>query len=216
MFHIARLRAWWIGVFVLVIGMAVVQVRIAEANDHKVPGVPFANIDSKLDALQASVDALFPSLTVFPGDGVNGPGLAYRDNGDGTITDMNTGLMWEMKVGGGNSTTCLTALHGVNSRCTWNQASGDWIDDVNFELYAGYDDWRLANIKELMSIVDYGTVTPAIDPIFGPTAANRHWSLTSSASLPTRAWDLSFSSGVVLTGLKATDLFRVRAVRGGR
>ena len=83
MFHVARLHAWWIGVFVLVIGMAVVQVRIAEAHDHKVPGVPFANIDSKLDALQASVDALFPSLTVFPGDGVNGPGLAYRDNGEG-------------------------------------------------------------------------------------------------------------------------------------
>ena len=131
---------------------------------------------------------------------------------------MNTGLMWEMKVGGGGgSATCLTALHGVNSRCTWNQASGDWIDEVNFiENYAGYDDWRLANIKELMSIVDYGALTPAIDPIFGPTAATYYWSLTSSALLPDRAWDLSFSSGVVSTGLKATAQLGVRAVRGGR
>jgi hypothetical protein len=34
---------------------------------------------------------------VFPGDGVNGPPLSYRDNGDRTTTDLNTGLMWEQK-----------------------------------------------------------------------------------------------------------------------
>lgn len=219
MFHIVRSYAWWMSVFVLVMGMAIVRVGIAEANNHNVPEGPFANVDSKLDALQASVDALFPSLTVFPGDGVNGPGLAYRDNGDGTITDMNTGLMWEMKVGGGaGSATCLTQLHALNSLCTWFQASGAWIDDVNFELYAGYDDWRLPNIRELMSILDYGTSVPAIDPIFGPpTAATiRYWSLTSSAPFPARAWDGNFRNGVVGTGDKAGDLFRVRAVRGGR
>ena len=231
MFHIARSHAWWIGVFlfafVSVVGVAmIVPVGTAQADhwndydddddDYDYDDDDDGALSAKLKALQDSVDALFPSLTVFPGDGVNGPGLAYRDNGDGTITDMNTGLMWEMKVGGGDPFVCLSVLHGVNTRCTWDEASGDWIDDVNLELYAGYDDWRLANIRELMSILDYGTSLPAIDPIFGPTASSSYWTLTSSAPFPVRAWVMFFNSGAIGTGLKATDLARVRAVRGGR
>ncbi len=223
-FHIARSYAWLIGVFafafVSVVGVAIIfPVGTAQSGDlfeKLLGGDDHAALSAKLDALQGSVDALFPSLTIFPGDGVNGPGLAYRDNGDGTITDMNTGLMWETKVVGGNISNCFEVLHGVNTRCTWDEASGAWIDDVNFELYAGYDDWRLANIRELMSILDYGTSLPAIDPIFGPTASSSYWTLTSSAPFPVRAWVMFFNSGAIGTGLKATDLARVRAVRGGR
>lgn len=77
----------------------------------------------------------------------------YYDNGDGTITDRASGLMW-MKTDSGEGMDWETALTYANS-----------------SNYAGYDDWRLPNAKELQSIVDYSssphaTDFAAIDPIF--------------------------------------------------
>jgi hypothetical protein len=61
--------------------------------------------------------------------------------------------------------------------------------------YAGRHDWRIANIKELQSIVDYGTHNPAIDPTFpGATAVYSrdnvlpyYWSSTSQVDLLSNA-----------------------------
>ena len=77
----------------------------------------------------------------------------FLDNGDGTITDDATGLMWMQNDNG----------EGLN----WEDAL-NYVD--NFE-FAGYSDWRLPNAKELQSIVDYDrapsvTDSPAIDPLF--------------------------------------------------
>jgi len=83
----------------------------------------------------------------------------FVDNGDGTITDRRSGKMWEKKVDGGGMverTTCLSAPHDVNTRCTWHEATGDWIEAVNAEGgtgYAGYDDWRVPTIGELQDIL---------------------------------------------------------------
>jgi len=143
--------------------------------------------------------------------------LSYQGNGDGTVTDLNTGLMWEQKVAGGGG--CTTALHAVDATCLWAQATGAWIDAVNAEGgtgFAGYNDWRYPNVRELMSIVDYGTVTPAIDPNFGgATAAALYWSSSSFAFSPGNAWDVNFNFGLVSLAGKSLAL-RVRAVRGGR
>lgn len=77
----------------------------------------------------------------------------FVDNKDGTISDLATGLMWQMMDDG---------------------STRDWKEALEYceglEL-AGYDDWRLPNVKELQSIVDYGksvqtTGTPAIDDMF--------------------------------------------------
>lgn len=86
----------------------------------------------------------------------------FVDNGDGTITDQATGLTW-MQVDSGH----LKAGRAGDGRLTWAQALR-WAEDLT---YAGHDDWRLPNIKELHSIVDYTrcpavTNSPAIDPIF--------------------------------------------------
>ena len=80
----------------------------------------------------------------------------FSDNGDGTITDNATGLMWMQDDNG----------EGL----IWEDAL---IYAENYE-YAGYSDWRLPNVKELQSIVDY-TLSPAtsnsaaIDPLFNCT-----------------------------------------------
>jgi hypothetical protein len=80
----------------------------------------------------------------------------FHDNGDGTITDRATGLMWQKADSG----------KGMN----WGQALAY---AANFKL-AGHSDWRLPNAKELQSIVDYTrapaiTQSPAISPLFQVT-----------------------------------------------
>jgi hypothetical protein len=81
----------------------------------------------------------------------------FYDNGDGTITDSATGLMWKQDDDG----------QGM-----------EWQDALSYaenSTYAGYSDWRLPNAKELQSIVDYTrapavTNSPAIDPLFNCTS----------------------------------------------
>ena len=72
----------------------------------------------------------------------------FVDNGDGTVTDQTTGLMW-MQTDTGEGVDWETAL-----------AIADGA------TYAGYDDWRLPNVKELQSISDYSGVYPAINHNF--------------------------------------------------
>jgi hypothetical protein len=157
---------------------------------------------------------------VFPGDGVDGPALSYHDNGDGTFTDNNTLLMWEKKVLGVSVDTCSTTtnLHGADSTCTWAEATGAWIAAINAANLGGHSDWRIPNIKELQSIVDYSKSNPA-SSVPGSTAANDfltfYWSATTIVTNPIAAWTVDFISGDLVGWLKSLA-FPVRAVRGGR
>jgi len=104
----------------------------------------------------------------------------FVDNGDGTITDRSTALMWSRED---NS-------EGLD----WYEAL-DWVDKKNRESYLGYSDWRLPDVKELQSIVDYSrspdtTDSAAIDPVFDVTAVTNEagqqdypyfWSSTTHA-----------------------------------
>ena len=89
----------------------------------------------------------------------------FRDNGDGTITDRATGLIWT-KLDSGH----LKAGEKKDGKLNWEQALA-WAEDLQ---YAGHSDWRLPNAKELQSIVDYTrspdtTRSAAIDPVFNVT-----------------------------------------------
>lgn len=80
----------------------------------------------------------------------------FVDNGDGTISDVATGLMWQRADDG-------------NDR-NWKEALS-YAESLEF---GNHMDWRLPNAKELQSIVDYSrspqtTNSPAIDPIFQTT-----------------------------------------------
>jgi len=83
----------------------------------------------------------------------------FVDNGDETVNDNATGLMWSKSDNG----------YGL----TWEEALS-WVYLKNQENYLGYNDWRLPNAKELQSIVDYTrslqtTNSAAIDPVFNVT-----------------------------------------------
>ena len=86
-------------------------------------------------------------------------GNNFTNNGDGTITDSATGLMWSQNDSG----------TGLN----WEEALA-WVQTKNAAKYLDYNDWRLPNAKELQSIVDYTrspdtTASAAIDPLFNAT-----------------------------------------------
>ena len=92
----------------------------------------------------------------------------FVDNGNNTVTDKSTGLMW-IKFDSGNETFAL-----LLSNYTKSDGSLNWKEALNFAenlSFAGYDDWRLPNAKELHSILDYSrspdaTNSAAINPIF--------------------------------------------------
>lgn len=127
----------------------------------------------------------------------------FKDNGDGTITDMATGLMW-VKVGNGPGCNNGVAL-------AWSAAIA-FCEGLNF---AEHTDWRLPNIKELASIIDYSQKTPAIDLSFFPnTVSGDYWSGTTCIVSIDNAWFNRLSDGGVRYVVKTGSCY-VRPVRGG-
>lgn len=130
----------------------------------------------------------------------------FTDNGDGTITDNKTGLMWMQE------TAPHPHLSGSLHQMNWKDALS-YCENLE---YAGYSDWRLPNIKELDSIVDNSTYNPAIDTNFFPdTMSLYYWSSTTSSHYTGNAWLVDFYSGFGSNSGKSNTYY-VRAVRGGQ
>jgi hypothetical protein len=160
----------------------------------------------------------------------------FVDNGDGTITDTQTGLMWEKKSDDGS-------IHDKDNYYTWSTAFTTFLATVNAGAgFAGYTDWRLPSEegwnspftgpKELDSILAApypctGLSNPCVPPAFNTgctggctvtscscTQSNYYWSATSYVPLPGNAWDVGFDTGLVNPNDENSFIY-VRAVRGG-
>jgi len=134
----------------------------------------------------------------------------FIDNGNETITDNATGLMWVKEPGaiGGDFGSA-----GSPSTMYWNPALWNCISLT----YAGYSDWRLPNIAELRSLINFGIYNPAIDTTFFPyTQTSDYWSSTTSYQVTAYAWSVNFYHGGGYDANKMTSNFYVRPVRGGR
>lgn len=142
------------------------------------------------------------------------PALAsYIDNGDGTVTDTATVLMWEKcSWGQSNDTNCSGGAAGTY---TWQQALALAVT-ANAYNYKGHNDWRLPNVKELASIVKIDALNPAIDTTAFPnTIADWYWSSTPYTPNPAGAWLVDFNDGRNADVLQTNDL-HVRLVRSGQ
>ncbi len=124
-------------------------------------------------------------------------GPRFTNNGDGTITDNATGLMWVQEPGaiGGNFGSA-----GSPAKMTWNNA----IDECLALSYAGHSDWRLPNAHELNSLTDYGRISPGIDPIFTNTQNDYYWSSSTALGLVTSAWRIYFYEANIMAWAKTT------------
>jgi len=134
----------------------------------------------------------------------NGIWPSYTVNDDRTVTDNITGLQWQRVPSA--------------QLMTWKEAL-KYCDDLNL---AGYDDWRLPNVKELYSIAIPNRIYPAASEAFEfMNDGSYWWYWTSSndndyACCLHFAWAIDFGSGRVEPSIMGTKLerFRVRAVRG--
>jgi len=120
------------------------------------------------------------------------------DNGDGTVSDTSTGLMWQKATASGTY--------------TWKQALA-YCENLSL---AGHHDWRLPDRNELQSLVDYSRYNPSINTAYFPdTVASYYWSSTTNAYYTGYAWIVRFNFGIVLEYNK-TSYYYVRAVRSGQ
>lgn len=93
----------------------------------------------------------------YAGQDGNYQGLApaYQDNSDGTVTDLNTGLMWQQ-------TPDFNGDGVIDSQD--KMSFDDAMRNADSFTLAGYDDWRLPTIQELYSLIDFRGATGTADP----------------------------------------------------
>ena len=145
---------------------------------------------------------------------------AYTDNGNGTITDTRTGLMWEKLSDDGT-------IHDKDTAVAWTNAFSTKVAMLNAGSFAGFTDWRVPNVNELQSLVSYGTSFPAINAAFNANCAatcsvltcsctqpSAYWSSSTYHDISSIAWVVYFHDGYVVGYLKDNSGY-VRAVRGG-
>lgn len=154
------------------------------------------------------------------GDVRAGIPTAFVNNGDGTITDTSTTLMWEVLTDDGS-------IHD------WDDFSYQWagafgkIEDLNEMAFAGHNDWRVPNIRELQTLLNYSAYNPATHGVFSLeckpgcaadtcscTKASIYWTSTTYQQSSSLAWAVQFQTGLVSNSSKITYNY-VRAVRGG-
>ncbi len=134
----------------------------------------------------------------------------YTIYADLTALDYKTDLIWMR---------CLLGQTSVNGTCKGSATPYKWQDalvQAEKVVFAGKDDWRLPNIKELQSLLEH-RCSPAISPIFLSFTPTNHayWSSSLSVSKSNGAWGVEFNSGG--TGEVSQDaLYYVRLVRGGQ
>ena len=149
--------------------------------------------------------------------GVAWPNPRFTDNGDGTVTDNLTGLIWLKNANCFGIETWDNALSECNNLAS--ESCGLMDGSV-----AG--DWRLPNVKELQSLIHYGVYHPALpdtagtgkwieDDPFSGVVSSYYWSSTTLASTTGNAWYVTMSNGYVGNPSKSNS-FYVWPVRGGQ
>lgn len=158
-------------------------------------------------ALQKGVAWPSPRFTANVDNNNDGDCVDPGETCDGTVTDNLTGLIWLKNANCFGLRDWTTALSDANGLASGSCGLTDGSS-------AG--DWRLPNVKELQSLIDYGRFNPAFPsghPFTG-VQSYYYWSSTASAGITGYAWYVYLSYGYVYHYRK-TYAFYVWPVRGG-
>ncbi len=146
--------------------------------------------------------------------GVPFPTIRFKDNGNGTITDNMTGLIWLKDA-------------GTAGQHNWADALGR-VDALNTANESGYNDWRLPSVSELATLIHYGKeVAPALaDWLMAEGFTNvkkdnnetdrysYYWTSTTNSCSAVQAYRVIIRNGSIVMNDKTT-VMNVWLVRGG-
>lgn len=121
------------------------------------------------------------------------PDTQFVIHGDGTITDTTTALMWKQCLEGLNGIECQS---GILNETNWADALALPQTINNSGGFAGYADWRLPNVAELVSLVEEQCSSPAINESVFPNTANKFtWTGSPDYYNDTATWSVDFNIG---------------------
>jgi len=159
--------------------------------------------------------------------GLTLPTPRFTDKGDGTIKDNLTGLFWLKNA------HCVIDLNWENALDFVKNLNAGRIvtpqldcGDTSGRRGNSQTDWRLPNIREMLSLIDFAFSSPAISNTEGTGSATAgdpftnlqptvYWTSTTSAGVADHAWVVDVTDGIIGFDVKNT-LHPITAVRGGR
>ena len=134
----------------------------------------------------------------------------FTDNGDATVTDPQTGLMWSKS----------DSYQLLKKWLNWQMAQ-DYIAEMNQKRFAGHDDWRLPTREEIQTLYDetktvqwtyyWNTYDVHIDPVFGETGCC-FWT-NDSLKDDNFAWGFNFIRGKTYMSLKGGAQYSLSVIR---
>ena len=141
--------------------------------------------------------------------GVKWPKPRFKDNGDGTVKDNLTGLIWLKNADAFGWRTWEQALADSNTLASGSAGLSDGSK-------AG--DWRLPNRNELLSLIDVAYYAPALSSASGKSQwasgdafddvqSNYYWSSSTNSHDSTYAWYVHLAGGHVYVEVKTASYY---------
>ena len=141
------------------------------------------------------------------------PNNRYSDNGDGTVTDTYTNLIWMRCSLGQDWNSSSGACDEAASSFSWSGA----LNQARKSSHAEYDDWRLPNVKELTSLLKHTSSYPSINSTIFPNMptddGTNFWTSTPSVSTDSYSWLVDFYDYTGDTANNRVQEYYVRLVR---
>lgn len=140
------------------------------------------------------------------------PSPRFVENGDGTMSDGLTGLVWSKEGLAPGPDVCRPGVRKVQREAL------QFVACLNAKSYLGRRDWRLPNRNELATLVNRGIADSAawLDTQgFSRAQSGSYWSSTTFAYAPRNGWSVNLHDGAVTTCPKKNEI-NVWPVRGGK
>ncbi|WP_319380287.1 DUF1566 domain-containing protein [Thiomicrorhabdus sp.] len=145
------------------------------------------------------------------------PTSDFTLNNDGTVTHAKTGLTWKVCSEGQTWNSADGSCSGSATAYNW-QAALQAVTSLNTQGgYAGHSDWRMPNVKELASIIEFKCYEPSINlDVFKNMANNAYyWSNSPKIGDDAASLGVYFLRGELWSSDRDGNQLFIRLVRGG-